>query len=51
MENRPVVITDEKEIDTPFVQVEYSPEDADTYFKETAISLKDALESTIDEGV
>lgn len=50
MKNSPVVVTDEKEINTPFVQVEYSPEDADTFFKETALSLDDALDSTIDLG-
>lgn len=51
MENKPVFVKDETDIDTPFVQVEYAPDEADTFFIETAISFEDAIESSIDEGV
>ena len=48
MINKPVIVTDEKDIDTPFVQVIFEQEDADTFFEEKALSFEDAIESTID---
>lgn len=38
----------EGDIFTPLVEVEFNQEDADTYFEETALSLKDAEESNLD---